>query len=185
MEVSSLGRNWAWMMGRDFPFSNSKMGLLISTHRWFGLLLPSAEAAQSLEWEQAGHEMVGESVKKFHQLYHRLKPPFDLLDHRLRIWAWCQVKPKSRWEEAQLRLFVWGLLFFVIPWTTLTLGTNHDQVCHQTFSNHYLSFLFSNLLAVVSQQCPQHPEGNRAERGDTSGGKRREYRSGYCSRVPG
>lgn len=35
----------------------------------------------------------------------------------------------------------------------------------------YLAFLFSNLLAVASQQYPQHPEARRAERGMQMEGK--------------
>lgn len=48
-----------------------------------------------------------------------------------------QVFP-CRWESSQLGFFIQGLLSFAIPWTTLTLGTNHDEVCPQTFSNHSL-----------------------------------------------
>lgn len=90
-------------------------------------------------------EMDRESQLKIFTRYitglNRLRDLFNLLYHRLRICAWCPEKPKSscaRWESSQLGFFVQGLLSFAIPWTTLTLGTNHDEVCHQTFSDHSL-----------------------------------------------
>lgn len=95
-------------MGQGLPLLQQRDGApgLHTLMVWFvGLLqlLPSAEATQSLgvrggrPWQFL--EMVGESQWKHFTRYitglNHLRDLSDLLDHRLRACAWCQVKPQS------------------------------------------------------------------------------------------
>lgn len=84
----------------DFPFPNNRLGLLGFTHQL--QLLPYTEATQNLPWEQGDQAVLwsegGKLVKNLFwhitglNCYRDLSNP---LNHKLRIWAWCQVKPKS------------------------------------------------------------------------------------------
>lgn len=143
------------MVGRGTsPFSNNRMAP--GLYRWdvqFTTTLAKCRDCSKLWSESRGGARAfpqkewGSQLEIFTRYIiglNCLRDCSSLLGHRPRICAWCPVKPKSsraRWESSGLGLFVQGmlsLLFFAIPWITSTLGTNHDEVCHQTFSDHFL-----------------------------------------------
>lgn len=92
-------------MGRGFPLLQEQDGApdLHTQMVWFATALAKCRGCSKLGI-RAGRpwlliEMVGESQLKNFIIYitglNHLMELFNLLDHRLRIWVWYQVKPKS------------------------------------------------------------------------------------------